>query len=621
MFQFLTVIIFCQDQRYYIPPEIKNAYEKGTRSQDGKPGEKYFQNRANYKIDVEFFPENQKVKGHARIEYFNNSPVNLNHIVLRLYQDIFVRGGVRGRKVDPADLQEGMQINTIEINGQRLSPESYIFKSHTNIVYPMNLDPGKKTGIFIEWEFIMPSKTGNRFGCYKSGSCFIAYWYPQVAVFDDINGWDISDYNGVAEFYTSYGDYTVNIQVPQSYIVWATGELQNPEKVLNDEFLKRYNYAKSTDELVHVIEKKDLKRKTDITNKKTNIWRYIAKDVNDFAFALSNNYVWDATTITIKENNSYKKVLVEAAYDPSSNNFHNVAELAAWSIQDYSSDFPGVPYPYPKLTVFQGKDGMEFPMILNNGDSDYKGTVFVTTHEICHTYFPFLVGINQKRYGWMDEGLVTLMGQEQHLKKEQTYNFRTYYLKLYSEIAGSQEDVPPIVNSGYLPDDIFQIHEYMRPSLAFWTLRDILGQDVFKKCVSGFIDIWKGKSPTPWDMFFTFENISGIKLDWFFKPWFCEFAYPDLKITDIITKDNGNEIILKNAGGMPFPSSLKIKYHNETEILVPLPANIWMHSAEYTYKCNNSGIVKSAEIITEGYPDIDIENNYMLNKPPGLLKK
>ncbi len=610
----LPVMVYCQDQRYFLPREIKEAYEKGSRSPDGKPGEKYFQNRANYNMDIIFQPLTKKVEGQAEIIYFNNSPVNLSYIVFRLYQNIFIRGGIRGRKVDPADLHDGMIIKNVVIEGQNYSPESCILKNNTNIVFPLNLGAGKKAKIYIEWEFYMPSKTGNRFGCYNSGSCFMGYWYPQVSVYDDISGWDFSEYTGVAEFYNNYGDFNVNITVPKNYIVWAGGELQNPEKILSEEILKRYQHAKTTDEIVHIVTKKDLKKKIDITNKKNNTWKYSASNVSDFAFAISNNYVWDATTITIKDKSEYKKILVETAYDPSSGNFHKAAEIAAWSVQDFSTDLPGVPYPYSKLTVFQGKDGMEYPMIINIGDSGFKELLFVITHEIAHTYFPFLVGTNQKRYGWMDEGLITVLGQEQHLKKETTQNFQKLYLQHYPKIAGKQEDIPPIVNSGYLSDEIFQIHEYMRPSLAFWILRDILGQKTFRECLHGFIEIWKGKSPTPWDMFFTFENIAGLNLDWFFKPWFCEFAYPDLEITEIISKDGTNEIKIKNSGGMPFPSRLKITLQNGKEVYSPLPANIWKDTSEYIFIYDKADIITSAEIITEGFPDTNIENNLMLNK-------
>ena len=605
------LVVFSQTSRIFLPPEIMKAYEKETRSPDGMPGKNYYQNRADYNIDVEYFPDTRLVKGKGTIVFHNNSPDHLSHIVLRLYQNIFLKGGVRGRKVNPEDLHDGMIIRNIEITIQRYQLNYQDLNVGTNLILPFQLNSGKKANIYLEWEFTMPAKTTNRFGCYGPASCFIAYWYPQVSVYDDINGWDLSGYTGVAEFYNNYGDFNVNITVPRNFIIWATGELTNPDKVLNEKYLNRYNDAKTSDKVVHIIEKSDLNKKTDITKKGKNTWRFTAINVNDFAFGLSNNYLWDATSVEIEQKEGKKRVFIETAYDKSSKNFRQVAEISAWSVKDFSVDLPGIPYPYPRLTTFNGRGGMEFPMIMNNGEADYAGTLFVTTHEIGHTYFPFLVGTNQNRHGWIDEGLVTVIAQEQHLKREQTYNIRNFYLSRYPALAGTQEDVPPIVNSGYITDDIFQIHEYMRPSLAFWILRDILGHELFKKCVAGFIEVWEGKHPTPWDMFNIFEKISGRRLDWFFSPWFCEFAYPDLEIVKIDNSDDEGRVIIRNSGGMPFPAQLRIWLNDGTEKILPLPAEVWMDNAEYVFRADDHKIITAAEIITAGHPDVNVENNYM----------
>jgi len=592
-----------------MPLEVQKAYQKGFRSVDGLPGENYFQNKADYTINVEYVPENKLVKASGDIIFHNNSPQHLKYIVLRLHQNVFLKGGIRGREVDPGDLHNGMTLNHIEINGTKHKPDSHVLKNQTNVVFPLHLDPGKKARIYLEWEFTMPSNTTNRFGCYGNSSCFIAYWYPQVAVFDDVSGWDLTDYTGVAEFYNNYGDFNINIRVPGDYIVWATGELTNPGKILREPFLERYNNAKTSDKIIRIIEKKDLKSKSGITKKGKNTWEYSAVNVNDFAFGISNNYLWDATSVEISYPDSNKRVFIETAYNPSSENFKQVAELAAWSVRDYSEDLPGIPYPYPKLAIFNGKEGMEFPMIMNNGESDYKGTLFVTTHEIGHTYFPFLVSTNQRRHGWMDEGLITVIGQEQHLKKETSYNFRNIYLQQYPTVAGTQDDIPPIVNSTNISDDIFQIHEYMRPSLAFWTLRDILGKDLFKQCLREFIEAWTEKLPTPWDMFYSFEKTAGMPLDWFFNPWFCNFAYPDLEISGIEKKMDKSEIKITNKGGMPFPSILKITLKDGSEVIYPVPAEAWMNTPELTFSIPENKPASHAELVTEGYPDINLSNN------------
>ncbi len=599
-----------QTGQIFIPREINAAIKAGTRSPDGTPGENYFQNRVDYDIDVEYFPDTRFLKGVCNITYTNNSPVQLKLIVIRLYQNVFLKGGIRGREVDPIDVHNGVKINSIIINGKEFDPESPLYKTQTNIVFPFGISPGKKASLVIDWEFNMPAKTTNRFGCYDDLSCFIAYWFPQVSVFDDINGWDMSDYTGVAEFYNEYGDFLVNIRVPQNFIVWGTGDLMNPESVLQKEYLEKFNLAKNSDEIVHIIDREDMKTKSLITKKAKNIWKFSAQNVNDFAFAVSNTYLWDGTSVEITDKGGLKRrVLIESAYRKASVNFRDVAEIAAWSVKEYSQTFPGIAYPYPKLTIFNGKGGMEFPMIKNNGESDPRGTLFVTTHEIGHSYFPFLVGTNQKKHGWLDEGLVTMIAQEQHLLRDTTLNYRKLYNKQYPLVAATEQDVPPIVNSNYLSDEIFQVHEYMRPSLAFWTLRDILGKDVFQECIIGFIEKWKGKHPTPWDFISLLEHISGMELGWFFDPWFGRFAYPDLKIAEIHVKNSSTDIIIENSGGMPFPASLKLIFKDGTEETFSIPAEIWMNKSTYAFCYTGDKILFSAELITVGYPDVDLINN------------
>jgi hypothetical protein len=600
-----------QENRVFVPREITQAIEKGTRSSDGTPGIDYFQNRTDYHIDAEYIPKSRTLSGKGLITYYNHSNEQLRFIVIRLYQNVFMKGGIRGRSVDPADLHDGVKIHRIAINGKDYKPDSPGYKTQTNIVFPMNLSPLDTAEIEVEWEFTMPRYTTNRFGCYKTGACFIAYWFPQVAVYDDTHGWDLSDYTGVAEFYNNYGDFEVNLTVPHNYIVWATGEFMNPAEVLSRELLERYNQAKLSDEIIPLISEEDLKKKKALLKKGSNTWRFSAKNVNDFAFGVSDNYRWDATSVEINDKNGTKKrVLIESAYDRKAVNFRQVAEIAAWSVKDYAEDLPGISYPYPKLCIFNGSGGMEFPMIVNDGEVDSVSTLFLTTHEIGHTYFPFMVGTNQKRHGWLDEGLVTMIGQEQHLKRDATYNIKNTYLQYYPRVAGKEPDVPPLVNSQYISNDIFQIHEYVRPSLAFWTLREILGPELFRQCLREFIQTWEGKHPTPWDFFNLFEKTSGMDLGWFFAPWFAEFAYPDLVLGDIVNYNDSTIIKIINEGGMPFPSKLKLIFTDGSEDIFDLPATLWKVTKEHSFRYRENKTILSATLITEGFPDVNIENNH-----------
>jgi hypothetical protein len=610
----IPLFVCGQAKEVYLPRDIENAIINKTRTLTGLPGEKYFQNFTDYNIDVEFFPKTRIVKGSGTILYHNNSPYRLRYIVLRLSQNVLQSGAVRGRSVDPEDLSNGVLLKKIIINGTKYDGKNPVYSTQTNVVYPMSLNSGETAEIDMEWEFILPQRTHIRYGCYDQEACFVAYWFPQVSVFDDINGWDLSDYTGVAEFYNSYGNYKVNIKVPENYIVWASGELSNADEVLMPEYLNRYNKAKTTDEIIHIIDETDLSRRPAFTKKKSNIWKFNADKINDFAFGTSKSYRWDATSIEItNKEGSTSRILIESAFNKNSVNFREVAEIAAWSVKDFSEDMPGIPYPYPKLTVFNGSGGMEFPMIVNDGERNPVQTLFVTTHEIGHTYFPFMVGTNQKRHGWIDEGLITMIAQEQHNKRDTTYSFRNFYLDQYPVVAGTQADVPPFVNSLYISNEIFQTHDYMRPSMAFWVLKDILGNDVFRNCLQAFINTWEGKHPTPWDMFNLFEKTSERKLGWFFQPWFGEFAYPDIMLSKIVSTEGAKQIQITNKGGMPFPAKLVFIFSDGEEIKIEIPADTWENSSEHFVNVPNYQNFQAARLITDGYPDVNLENNYIEN--------
>ncbi len=605
----LLSVSYGQESDLYMPRDIRDAYDRGTRSYDGNPGQHYFQNSADYTITASIDPATRRLTGYEKIVYRNNSPYTLRELGLHLYQNIFIKGGNRGREVDPADLTDGVILNSLMINGKSLDPgdsSAILYESQTNRFYKMFSRPGSENTIEITWTLIFPVMKEERMGGIDSTSFFFAYWYPQVSVFDDISGWDIFDYNNVAEPYNDFGNFDVAISVPGDYAVWATGELQNPESVLGGNCMERYGKAKSSGEVVHIIGKKDL-RKNNFTSKGRDPWKFKAADVSDFAFGISDHYLWDGYS---KKLNNGKNVFVQSAYLASSVNYRDVAEMTGFVIRELSDTLIGRAFPYPSMTVFNGNDGMEFPMIVNDREENSKSaTWFLTSHEVSHTYLPFLVGINQRRYGWMDEGMTTMLGCEIQKKKISQYDMQEMYLQTYPQIAGTQEDVPLIVNSVYLPDMIYQQHEYMRPSMALWTLRDVLGKEMFKKCLHGFVDRWAGKHPTPYDLFFTFNDISGENLDWFWQPWFLGFSYPDLAIMRIDSSGSENKIFLENRGGMPFPSTLEVKYGDGSTSSLPLDARVWAENNTYIITRPRNKKISALVLHTEGYPDTNAENN------------
>jgi Peptidase family M1 domain len=600
--------VVSQNKNLFIPLDIKKAYERESRSYDGQPGKLYSQNYVKYHIEAEIDPFSKKLKGYEKIKFYNNFSENQQFIVIRLYYNFFKKGAVRGRPIEPEDAGEKIRITSLKMNEKEFDPENkdlIIFSTETNIVYPLQTNANDSSSIEICWEIELPAKTHERFGPIDSTSYFVAYWYPQIAVYDDINGWDLFDYTNLSEVYNEYADFDVQISIPENFVVWATGDLLNSNEIFQSPILNRLNTIKSSGKVYSIIEEKDINKKQ-ITKNNPLRYKFSAKNVSDFAFGYSDHYLWDAAKVKLK---SGKTVFVESAYLPSSHNFKKVGEIAAWVVQGLSEDIPGYEFPYPSMTVFNGDDGMEFPMIVNDHEEDKEGTYFLTTHEMAHSYLPFLVGTNQRRHGWVDEGLITMIGVELHKKKIEGYNFRDLYLDWYPQIAGTQQDLPGMVNSVYISDELLQQHDYMRSSLGFWTLRDIMGEDNFNHCLHMFFDRWKGKHPTPYDLFFTINDVSGENFNWFYQPWFVDFAYPDIGIDNFTVKQNIYQIRIKNYGGMPFPTVLKLYFTDKSYEEIKLDARVWNGKDSYLVEVSRDKVLSKIFLNTYGYPDVNQENN------------
>jgi hypothetical protein len=284
----------------FVPLELQEAYRKGTRSMDGKPGPSYWQNRADYAIKADFDPEKGFLSGQEIISYQNNSPEEVSSLTIRLYQDLYKKGNMRFRSVDPEDIHDGVKITKVSINGKSVAL-SDLGRNNTlmSVPVPADLRAEKKLKIEIDWNFTMPKKTDLREGYYENGNYFVAYWFPQMAVNDDIYGWDDFPYTGEQEFYNEFGNFEVEISTPKEYVIWATGVLQNPSEILQDKYLQRYQQAQTSSEIVKIIDKDDLKGYKITKGSKKNTWKFKAEYVPDFAFASSKSYLWEAGSVVV----------------------------------------------------------------------------------------------------------------------------------------------------------------------------------------------------------------------------------------------------------------------------------------------------------------------------------
>ncbi len=616
----LVFIIFkpviAQNKNLYMPLNIQNAYENGTRNYDGTPGENYWQNRAEYKIKAEIEPESRILSGEQKVKYFNNSPDVLNEIIVRLYQDLYKIGNVRDIELPPEAVHDGIEFSYIAVNGKRVDNiEGYkkISFSGTNlIIYPdMPVMPNDSVELEFKWKFRIPKERNLRMGTYGEHAFFIAYWYPQIAVYDDIDGWDIINYQGPAEFYNDFNDYDVEIKMPSEFLVWATGKFENPEEILNDKYLEKFIEGKTSDDVIRIVTQDDYEDNEKITkSEEYNVWKYKARNVTDFTFATSDFYLWDITS-TIVDESTGRRVYTDAAYNPNSLDFYEVAFIAKESVRLLSTDLPGVPFPYHKITTFNGSGGMESPMMINDGSFQTRDrTVGVTLHEVTHTYFPFYVGTNERKYSWMDEGWVDMLGFDIGNIIEPSYDRLRRNVREYTAFAGLEKEIPPMMLSYFLYGSTYRIHSYRRPSLALEYLEDMVGKEKFKETLQEFIRRWNGKHPTPFDCFFTFENHLGEDLSWYWKPWFFEKGYPDLAIIEV----KGNKVIVEKKGKIPVPVYLKVLYQDSVEREYYKTAEVWKGGNNTTeIEIERPEYVIQIFLGSDSIPDSIQDNNIYVN--------
>ena len=615
---FIYEISFSQSNSLFLPINFQQAYKKATRSYGGKPGANYWQNKSEYKIKAELEPAERKLTGEETVEYYNNSPDTLKQIILRLYPDLYRKGNLRDFEINPDVITNGMEIKTLNVGGEDVDvnlDDGKIRREITNLFVPLKkpLAPKSKIELKVNWDFTIPNKSQIRMGAYDSTSFFVAYWYPQVAVYDDIDGWDELNYTGRTEMYNDFNNYKVEITVPKGFLLWSTGVLQNPEEVYSKNIFDKREKALQSDAIVNIVDKKDYASGPVTADKEKLTYKINAEYVSDFAFATSDHYLWDASSLVVDKETG-RRTFISAAYNKNTDDFSTVAEVARKSIESFSTHLPGVPYPYPAMTVFNGQGGMEFPMMCNNSAvKELWGTVHLTSHEICHTYFPFYMGINERKYAWMDEGWATMLPFDFQTENAPGYDPRTRNAQGYSEFAGRDADIPLMVLSYDLRDASYRTASYRRPGAAYQFLRQFLGDEVFTKALHEYMKRWNGKHPTPYDFFFTFDNVTGEDLSWYWKPWFFEMKYPDLAIVNIKQENGKAECTIDNIGGMPVPVILKAYFDDGTnETVYNQSAKIWKDgSKELKADFTTNKKVTKIELGTTQIPDVDNSNNLL----------
>ena len=484
-FSFLSL----QAQTLYLPRDIQQAYKKGTRSLDGRPGKNYWQNHGRYDITITARPPDRTIKGTEKIVYFNNSPDTLRNPVIKLFLNIHKPGAPRLGGAPEDYLTPGVKIDAFSVNGQaRKWEENSFLYTWQPFTLTKPLPPHDSVQVSFDWHYQISLKSG-REGMIDSTTYFLAYFYPRIAVYDDYNGWDRMDFVEIQEFYSDFNDYTVTLNVPKNYIVWGTGTLQYPESLLQSPFAKRFNESFISDQTIHIVTKEDLAAKNVTSQNAVNSWQFKATDIPDMAFGLSDHFVWDGCSVVV-DDKTHRRASAQAAYNDTAADYHQVAQYARHSLNWLSHNWPGIPYPYEKTTVFQGYAGMEYPMMAN--DETYEDTIFsrfVAEHEIAHTYMPFYMGINETRYGFMDEGWATtfeiLIGREDLGVEKAEGLFKQFRVARWINDPSSDEDLPIIIPGNVRSGEGFFNNEYGKASLGYLAMKDLLGDALFKNaCMS-----------------------------------------------------------------------------------------------------------------------------------------
>ncbi|MEP6712449.1 MAG: M1 family metallopeptidase, partial [Ferruginibacter sp.] len=523
---------YTKAQTLYMPRDVKAAYNKFTRSMDGKPGKNYWQNYGRYNITVTVTPPDRVFKGSEKITYVNNSNDTLRNPIFKLISNIHKPGAVRFGSASANYLTAGTTIEEVYANGQKVTftnPASHV--TWQSFKLTQSLLPHDSVQLTVNWHAELSIESG-REGMLDSTTYYLAYFYPRVAVYDDINGWDRMEFTDAQEFYNDFNDYTLTINAPKNYIVWSTGTLQNSNEVLQPEYAGRLNRSMSSDEIINVATEADIAKKNVTAQNAVNSWKWTANDISDMAVAISDHYVWDASSVVV-DAKTQRRASVQSAYKNSAADFHYMVGFGRHSLSWLSNNWPGVAYPFPKTTIVQGFADMEYPMMVNDSSTpDTLFSRFVVEHEIAHTWFPFYMGINEHRYGFMDEGWATalelLIGRsDMGINKAENF-FKQFRVNGWINDASSEEDLPIITPGNVLTGAGLGNNEYGKAALGYLAVKDLLGDDLFKKCLLAFMDRWHGKHPIPWDFFYSFNDVSGKNLNWFWDSWYFSHGYIDL---------------------------------------------------------------------------------------------
>ena len=610
-----------------------NFYPSGgtiSRAATGEPNVGYWQNKADYQLNVTLNDVSNEIKGSVIITYKNNSPHTLPFLWLMLDQNLFNKNS-RGQARMPlngrsrygdskSNFNGGFNISSVKLVNENADANYIITDTRMQIRLPKAMKPGGDViKIKMDFSFELPEYGADRCGILKTknGNIFaVAQWYPRMCVFDDVEGWNTLPYLGPSEFYLEYGDFDVNITAPANHIVVCSGELQNETEVLTATQISRMAAAKKSDKTVMIRTEAEVTDPNSRPKAASLSWHYKINNARDVAWASSKSFIWDAAKINLPSGNSSLAMSVYPAESSGQKGWGRATEYTKASIENYSKRW--FEYPYPCATnVASNIGGMEYPGIVFCGYKATNEDLFgVTDHEFGHTWFPMIVGSNERKYGWMDEGFNTFintLADDDFNKGE--YKNKENSMEIIAQYMFGDRTEPILTTPDAMKEANIGNSLYSKPGYGLELLRnEILGADRFDYAFKEYIKRWAYKHPTPWDFFRSMDNAAGESLSWFWKGWFIENYKLDQAILSVkYEKDdavNGAVVTIVNADQMAMPVNISYETKSGVKGTIKLPVEVWNNTNTWKVKLPTTEEVKKIEIDAEKvFPDIDFSNN------------
>jgi hypothetical protein len=615
-----------------VPPAgFQRAIEAGTRTTDGRPGALYWQQWTDYRLRARLLPEEKRVEGSAHLVYHNRSPYGLRAVVLQLFQNLHAEGVARK---SPSEVTGGVDIQRVAAGGVELTEitrrgegAGYGIDGTTMpILLPQPLASGDSLEIEVDWAFKVPQRgASGRMGWSEDDLFHIAYWYPQMAVFDDVVGWQADPFLGGAEFYMGFGSYDLSVEAPEGWVIMATGELTNAEQVLPAAVLERYRQAQDSDDVVHILTETDFGPGTATLSSESGYltWEFHSDTVRDVAFSAMSESLWDAARTPVGDRDGDGDIdyaLINAFYRANAPLWREQWRYGQHSI-DFLSRWTGYPYPWPHMTSVEGGGiiggGMEFPMMTlmgsyNSRQASDTSLYGVTAHELAHMWFPMIVGVDERRRAWMDEGTTSFNGDHASDEFYPGTDSHADTRQGYLAIARMGREGELMRHSDYhYPGPAYGTASYSKPATLLNTLRALIGRETFDAAYHEFIDTWAYKHPKPWDFFNFFSTASGMDLDWFWRAWYYETWTLDHSVAEVHNDPDGATIVIEDRGWAPMPARLTITREGGETLEREVPVDVWLSGATRAEVAVSAGppVVRVELDPDHDFPDIDRSND------------